>query len=244
MTKEEFAALPQEQKLQAKNFRGETVRWKRKEDGTVFVYAKGKSRRGRRYSENDFLANFEPLVKDENAAWHRRLRRVIRLIRENGLWEELLPLMENLDKMQYDDLIRFQTLYWTRPRQKEYASIAEYNEQVQKYFGFLYTRYPFLFAEEHDGIEPVWEYMPEITFVKTKSMYFGWGNTRYKEEIAEALLKKQSYRTPNLTVSYDVYFEYNAEKGKAWYSENGRGGGLEHNYLALSASTAIFCEND
>ena len=39
-------------------------------------------------------------------------------------------------------------------------------------------------------------------------------------------------------------FEYEPDKNKAWYSEEYRGCGNGHYYIALNSSMALFCEND
>jgi hypothetical protein len=74
-------------------------------------------------------------------------------------------------------------------------------------------------------------------------MYFGWNNTNYKNQIKESLDKKQSISLYQ-RVKYDVSFEYNSEKGLAWYSEEYKNCGNGHYYLALDENTALFYEDD
>ena len=44
--------------------------------------------------------------------------------------------------------------------------------------------------------------------------------------------------------SYDVSFQLKAKERKAWYSEEYRGCGNGHYYLALNHSCALFYEHD
>ena len=75
-------------------------------------------------------------------------------------------------------------------------------------------------------------------------MYFGkYTNKDEKLEIKAALNDHRSYST-NAYTSYDVSFEYNADKNMAWYSEEYKGCGNGHYYLALDENTALFCEDD
>jgi hypothetical protein len=62
-------------------------------------------------------------------------------------------------------------------------------------------------------------------------------------EIARALHSKQNISISGRT-NYDVSFEYNAEKGMAWYSEEYKNCGNGHYYLALNGTHAIFWEDD
>ena len=88
------------------------------------------------------------------------------------------------------------------------------------------------------------DYIWELSECRTKSMYFGkYDNTRIKEEIAQRLEKKEDFSF-STRVSYDVSFEYNAEKKRAWYSEEYKGYGNGHYYLAIDNTTAVFCEDD
>lgn len=78
----------------------------------------------------------------------------------------------------------------------------------------------------------------------TKSMYFGkFWNPIKKQMIKDCMEKKESVRF-STRVNYDVSFEYNAEKNKAWYSEEYRNCGNGHYYLAIDCNTALFYEDD
>ena len=85
---------------------------------------------------------------------------------------------------------------------------------------------------------------PEARDAVTKSMYFGkfWNATK-KQIIKDCMDKKESVRF-STRVNYDVSFEYDAERNRAWYSEEYRNCGNGHYYLAIDGNTALFYEDD
>lgn len=88
-----------------------------------------------------------------------------------------------------------------------------------------------------------------INKAKIKTMIFHrsrWDNAKtehIRQNIAEALKNKTSYQCRGSN-GYDVSFEYDAEKNKAWYSEEYVGCGNGHYYLALDSTHAIYYEKD
>jgi hypothetical protein len=53
--------------------------------------------------------------------------------------------------------------------------------------------------------------------------------------------KECSYRGDN---GYDASFSYNPKLNKAWYSEEFRGCGNGHYYVALNSTHCLFVEDD
>jgi len=78
---------------------------------------------------------------------------------------------------------------------------------------------------------------------RVKKMHFGVFNESVLEHIAQCISKKETCHEHGQK-GYDISFEYNAEKNKAWYSEEYRGCGNGHYYLALDATHALFNEDD
>lgn len=80
---------------------------------------------------------------------------------------------------------------------------------------------------------------------KVKKMYFG----KYENESRLQAIK-DAFESPYAKFScwgksgYDVHFEYNPEEKKAWYSEEYKGCGNGHYYIALNATHALFMEDD
>lgn len=113
------------------------------------------------------------------------------------------------------------------------------------HYGELMNEIPFAFYQGDNG---TWYlntfYIWEMSEAKTKSMYFGkWSNARIKGEIQQAFAEKRRYSNRART-SYDVSFEYDPDRNKAWYSEEYKGCGNGHYYIAIDANTALFCEDD
>lgn len=84
----------------------------------------------------------------------------------------------------------------------------------------------------------------DIYQCKTKSIYFGkFNNDIEKYEIADALANERPYYT-RVQAGYDVSFQYDPKTKHAWYSEEYRGCGNGHYYIALDANMALFVEDD
>lgn len=202
----------------------------------LFIIAKGYHNKGYReyWDANGNIKNIE-LVKivtkaDENIQWKKRLKRAIDCLSNSGLWENIKEVFQNL----YNSNI---TLF-----EKRDISSMDDEEQVS------YCKekgYNFMIVKNREDKEVVnTDYLYELSGCQLKSMYFGkYENTEIKERIEQALLNKKDYSVQR-TVNYDNSFSYVAEKNMAWYSEEYRGCGNGHYYLALDNSTAVFCEND
>lgn len=86
-------------------------------------------------------------------------------------------------------------------------------------------------------------YMFDVPKIKAISLGKKYLTQEYTEKIQEAYNKKEplSFRW---RAGYDLSFEYNPEKNKAWWSEEYRGCGNGHYYLMLDNKHALFCEDD
>lgn len=202
------------------------------EKTSIFVYAKNKKRRGWRFTEEYFLSLYIPLpMPDEEKAWKRRLKRAVKLCRDSGLWSELADVWDNLYKyVSLDEKKKISDSYWN-----------DRNKAIE----YCRERYPFMLEKGEDGSEYLdTDYIWELSECNLKSMYFGFRNTSEKENIKAAIAERRKYSVPRLRLNYDVSFDYDPDKGKAWYSEEYRNCGNGHYYLALNHSTAVFCEND
>lgn len=202
-------------------------------ENTYFVFKPRKRRYGWRYTKDDFFAQYEiiPQKLSETEKWHKNINKAITKIQKSGLWYDKLPMFENLLNMTYEDHQSLRECYFSR-----YSSSDEKED-----YGFLLKQYPFAFND--DGF-PKFEYISEVSDCILKSMYFGTWNKRVKEDIAKHIAMQQTYCIHHLPVNYDVSFDYDPKKQKAWYSEEYRGCANGHYYLAIDENTAIFCEND
>ena len=80
---------------------------------------------------------------------------------------------------------------------------------------------------------------------KIKSVSFGnKGLTEVNRNKITQALKNKEKLSLFVKAGYDLSFEYNPEKNKAWWSEEYRGCGNGHYYLMLDDRHALFCEDD
>lgn len=232
-------------KFNAKGEHGGTVRCMKETERHIFVFAKGMKRRGYRYTVEDFLSTFTPVIVTEEKKekqWKNRLKRAVSAIEETGLWKgsPLHELLKNLQNVDYEDLEKIRLFY----RDHSFAEDVTKNAEINPYL----TKYPFMFTAAKDGglrIHP--DYICELSECKLKSTYFGkYVNASTKEHLRWAIENKRNTRQTGIT-SYDVSFELKFSDDsypRAWYSEEYHGCGNGHYYLALSENLAIFCEDD
>ena len=215
----------------------EVARCMKEDDKTIFVFAKGKKNKGYRYNIESFLRLYEPIIVDSLAvekSWHNRCKRVENKLKKSGLWPEFLEFVQNLQKMSLEDRKDIYNKY------SGYSRLEPEQQRNTDYYKKYTKRYTFIFK----GYNIDTNYIYELSNVQTKSMYFGkYENKRQKECIRQAIEKKEDL-TIRTTVNYDVTFEYKADKNKAWYSEEYRGCGNGHYYIAIDENTALFIEND
>ena len=156
------------------------------------------------------------------------------MLNESGLWESIKHDIEVALEIGYEKVNRAYEASW-EPYVAEEDRIAKIKAVDSR-----------LVKTNEEGNEFVntsilW-YM--TVPAKIKKMYFGKNySEHYLGMIAEAMQKKEAYST-SAQASYDVKFEYKPEKNMAWYSEEYRGCGNGHYYVAISATHALFQEDD
>lgn len=209
----------------------EKFRYKVEDDEEIFVYAKGRSRYGYRYTKEQFEIIYQPISpKNLEQKRQRKLDLIIKRLEKSGLWSNLLSIFKNMKLYTEIERKRLRNLYW------------ENEEQCKQE---MREKYPFMIGKRDDGSEfIITDYIWELSQLKTKSMYFGkWQNKQIKDEIKKALESKTKYYKAVLA-NYETSFEYKPEFGMAWYSEEYKGCGNGHYYLALDENMAIFTEDD
>ena len=199
----------------------------------VFVFFKGKRRFGLRLSQDFFFANFEVLPEkavDKEKQWHDRLSKAIAYLEESGLWENIKVVYKNLLTMSYDDHEQLKNLPFNFDGEAD----------------ALKEKYPFAFGiDEHNGKTFVKsDYVYELSDCRMKTMNFGKYDTdSQRENIKQAIAEGKDYDAFGRT-SYDVSFRFDAERKRAYYSEEYKNCGNGHYYLALDNKHCVFCEND
>ena len=201
--------------------------------GTYFVFAPRKRRLGWRYTPEEFDMYFvQKAAPDENEQWHSRIRTAMKKLNDSGLWPGLSDFLVTLLDLDWNDLKQMRKEYWNR----KYNSKPYQSKWAEKY--------PFAYEENEEGTYLKWEYVEERADCRLKSMYFGRDNTWIKNNIKSSLDSRTDYRTLRIPCTYDVSFEYSADKNKAWYSEEYKNCGNGHYYIALDHNTALFLEDD
>lgn len=229
------------------------------DNDTIFIFNHRSRRYGYRTSVDWFIASYiveyTPAV-DPAVAWERRVKNVVKKLSASGLWPEIKKRFEELLEIGYERRKALKHVYWERDEDnlqdlmsgiinKRDGAVEQYNVAFERLYGKFMNEIPFAFSKSENGVWHVnTDYLYEMSDAKTKSMYFGkWSNARIKGEIQQAFAEKRRYSNRART-SYDVSFEYDPDRNKAWYSEEYKDCGNGHYYIAIDANTALFCEDD
>ena len=240
---EEVLALPKYEKLNVLiSWKDGRIEEKRisNEGKSLFIYGKGRKRYGQREYDFNRIEKIEIKEKkiNENEKWFKSWKRAEKILEESGLWKEILKNIEDglaigLEKIKkaYDidfSLPEKKGESYQQKREREINLIKEIDERLEETFIRWHMNYP----------------------AKIKKMNFGKDrNEIILEELKEAIKNKKEYRNGNdgknwNGQSYDTSIEYNPKESKAWYSEEYRGCGNGHYYLALNGTHALFYEDD
>ncbi len=231
--------LPLWKKFEALDSEGNKVRCiKDGKQEEVFVCAKGKSRYGNHWSVESFIAYYKPLNlsdEDKDKKWHKKLATIEKRLNASGLWPELREIAHNLQAMtkkEFDMLVN-----------ADYNLGRKLDDAERKdILNSMLNKYPFLKKPGTNELNRL--YTEEWTEEpRTKSMNFGAWHQSSSENIKRALNEKRSVTVRGCN-GYDVTFSYDADSNKAWYSEEYKGTGNGHYYLALDGTMALKYEDD
>lgn len=212
----------------------------------VMVMANGRKRYGYYPNWKEYVSVIFPEKKaTENDKWMRSWTNVLNRLEKSGLWEDVAKDVRIALDVGYEKMKQAYTQYWER---HDYSNLTEEDKLNAEKIKGLDER---LVGYREDGTiyantSIIW-YMSKIA--KVKKMHFGrkWLNDNKLAQI-EANLKDKNKVTiwsdGRITDGYDVTFNYQPEDNKAWYSEEYRGCGNGHYYLALDATHALFYEDD
>jgi len=213
--------------------------------GDRLMYMKDRSKHKgyflRDYYDSDTpLIDIVPIVSKVTPedTWRKSIDKAISILESSKLWPTVLTNLRLAREIGYEKLQAAYKASWG-----EYVEGYDANsiERV-KHVKDIDTR---LINTDETGRE---YYNTDILWymenpLKIKKMNFGKYVTEHKlQEIRNALVKREKIHLDGDN-GYDVSFEYDGTD-KAWYSEEYRGCGNGHYYLALSDSHALFYEDD
>jgi hypothetical protein len=235
--KEEWNLLPKNKKIEAVIYYKDGEKEKRRianEGNSLFIFSKGARVWGKRFynwqNDWDFIEAKIKTEEDKKEEWKRSLEKALSLLEESGLWVDIKEDIKNALNIGYEKIKDAGEIYWEL-RRRENESWEEFDkrrwEEILKIDKRLTTTI-------------IWHLDNPL---KIKKMYFGKDKEYLLEEIKEAMEKKIDYSCSGQT-SYDVSFEYRAKENKACYSEEYRGMGNGHYYLALNWKYAVFWEDN
>jgi len=165
--------------------------------------------------------------------WAKQIGKIIEMLEKSGLWPEMLANWKLAEQIGYDKLKAAYDASWSEPREERIEKVKAIDsrliEKNEK-------------GEEYYNTEILW-YMINLKVKKMKFEKSAEYNQAKLSEIKNALSKKEKLVLEGDN-GYDVSFEYNPERNQAWYSEEYRGCGNGHYYLALGAEHAVFYEDD
>lgn len=217
-------------------------------DHAVMIYRKGSKRYGYYIEKRHFKSILFPEKRaTENDKWVRSWTNVLKRLEQSGLWGEIAGEIKDaleigLEKIRqaYDIDNEYRTdpnISYQEEQELQTKRIKEIDERLVK-------------IRDDGTIYPNSDILWHMRFpARVKKMHFGrkWLNSKELEDIANALKNKQKINVGTdgrITNGYDVSYSYNPEVNKAWYSEEYRGCGNGHYYLALDATHALFYEDD
>lgn len=213
---------------------GEKRRCVIESSGNYFVFSKGCSKQGLRYTPEQFEQFYIALVQDpskfETEKWHDRLNKAIRKMEASCVWPDIARRYKKLLAMTWEEHEEISSA-------GTYGNEEDKKEVVKKYG----VKYPFAFV----GDRILMDYFDTLSICKLKTIYFGKSkNAEIKASIKNAIEAKTSYKSLLVRGNYDVSFDYDPKTKRAVYSEEYKRSGNGHYYLALDANTAVFCEDD
>lgn len=214
-TGEKFVAVENGKKKQYRLFLSGDV---------IYYFAKGSRSRGYVLAKN-IIENWQSLDIANNAPevnLRKSMTTAVKYLNASGLWENLRTSMEYLLSLSDSELKKVYEL-----------AVNDYN---------AYNEYC-----EKNNIKLSVDEIHGLSRRLIKSInYRSWERDDLREQFANAISNKTnySYRWQN---GYDNLIECKlGDDGvmRAWYSEQYRGCGNGHYYLALDERHAMFCEND
>lgn len=219
-----------------KSVRKEKARYFVTKDDRIARYARNKKRFG--YPVEDvskIVIEDKKTTKTPERKWKDSWMKVVQRLEHSGLYTDLLENIKLALEIGYEKIQLAYEIYWKTDKSLSYEDNQKARDVEIKN---LDER---LLMDGHPNTEILWYIKYDA---KVKKMNFGrWSNEDALKTIKDALKNKKETSVSG-RANYDVSFSYNPKLNKAWYSEEYRGCGNGHYYLALDATHALFYEDD
>lgn len=214
-------------------------------DGSMLVMNKGSKHRGCYF--NGFVYDRNPVVDilpivskvTEADKWRFQVNRGIAILEKSKLWPTLLERFKIAAEVGYEDIHKAYQTYEERygnPRVEDNVITQRVKEIAPKLIAVNDK------GDDYINTEILW-YFQNIRIKKMRFSKYQEVNNYKFNDIQKAMANNEKLLLDGDN-GYDVSFEYNPELKQAWYSEEFRGCGNGHYYLAISPTHAMFYEDD
>ncbi len=208
--------------------------------GDFIIMIKGSTHRGHDINYKEYADVVELPSVPIDKVWGRQLAKAISMLEESGLWTDMKNEMKIALQVGYKNLhsILDVDLPLNNPIGTPNSVLLE--QEIERARAID----PRLISIKSSGKE----YLNDIVYrysypLKIKAMNFGYDNQRKLAQLKEAIAKKQAITLTGRS-SYDVSLTYDPVNNQAVYAEEFKNTGNGHYYLALSATHAMFYEDD
>jgi len=172
--------------------------------------------------------------------WLKDVKRAIKLLEKSGLWENILKDFKRVEKLGWNTWQKIYELNNTTFCKGYEENKAEQVKRIKEIM-------PELIKTNDEGKEYIdtdflWHWSNKIS-IKKMNFCEGEANKYKLAQIKEALENKTDIHITGRR-NYDISFEYKGDSKRAWYSEEYKGCGNGHYYLALNHEYALYYEDD
>lgn len=164
-------------------------------------------------ADTSYWLTLKPKYDSKTKLFRANVTRILSYLNESGLWKELVPEFERLDK------------------ESDTTIIDLYNRK--------YDLSDYLKAGNFKHITPsiLYDLMRDMKFIRV--VYWGKGNLHLQAELQEAIRQKKDY-CKKWQMTYDNTIIYKAKSNQAWYNEEYRGSSSGHYHILIDSQHTIF----
>jgi hypothetical protein len=212
-------------------------------DEAVMMYRVGSKRYGYYLEKRHFTSIIFPEKRaTETDKWEHSWKTVLKYLENSGFWGEIAEDIRVALELGRDKIIQAYDIN----HEYNHDSNLSYQEERKLQAERIKAIDGRLVKYRDDGsFYPNSEILWHIRYpARVKTMYFGKYENKNKMEAIKIAMQSKTSITVFGRYNYDVHLEYNAEKGKAWWSEEYKNCGNGHYYLALDATHVLFYEDD